>query len=81
MAKQQHLVSFSCISRLLQSKAKKGIATTSNMTKSKAGKKKQPDPVYSEMEGTTEDEEEPSLRDLMSNKGNMLSNLTTRMES
>ena len=62
-------------------KAKKSIAPASNNTKAKAGKRKQPDPVNSEMEETTEDEDEPSLWDTMTNIGNLLSNLTTRMES
>ena len=56
-----------------------GIASTTNNTKGKAGKK-QPPPVYSDMEWATEDEEEPSLRDMMSEMGIMLTNLTTRME-
>ena len=64
-----------------KSKAKRGIAPTSNKTKGGARKKKQPDPVYSEMVETTEDEEEPSLCGMMSNMGTLLLNLTTRMES
>ena len=54
------------------SKAKKGIAPTPNKTKEKA-RKKQPDRMSSETEGTTEDEDELCLQDMMSNMGNLLS--------
>ena len=64
-----------------KSKANRSITPTSNMTNGNAGKRKQPDPLNSEMDGTTEDEEETSLQDMMANMGNLLSNLTTRMES
>ena len=48
--------------------------------KGKAAKRKQPLTEYSDTEGTTKDEEEPSLKDMMANIGAMLTNLTTRME-
>ena len=62
-----------------KSKSKK-ITFTTLKKKGKALKRKQPCTMYSDTEGTTKDEEEPSLQDMMANMGTMLTNLTTRME-
>ena len=55
-----------------KSKSKRGIAPTINKTKGKAGKKKHSQPLYSDMIGTTKNEEKHTLRDMMSNMGTML---------
>ena len=64
-----------------KSKSKKVIAPMSIKVKCKAKeKKKKQYAKYSDMEGTTEDEEEPSVQDMMSSMRNMLKNLTNKME-
>ena len=57
------------------------VATTVTKKKGKAVKRKsQPLNIQSDTEWTTGDEEEPSLRLMMSNMGALLSTLTTTME-
>ena len=58
----------------------KKMAFTTLKKKGKAVKRKQSLIVYSDTEGTTKDEEEPSLWDMIANIGAMLTNMTTRME-
>ena len=57
------------------------MALSNLKKKGKAVKRKQPLTVYSDTQGTTEDEEESSLQDLMANMGAMLTNLTSREET
>ena len=59
----------------------KTMALSNLKKKGKAVKRKQPLTVYSDTQGTTEDEEESSLQDLMANMGAMLTNLTSREET
>ena len=62
-----------------KSKSKKMALTTLNK-KGKAAKRKQTLTVYSDTEGTTEDEEELALQDLMAKMDTMLTILITRMD-